>query len=99
MATDCDDAFLPAGQAWQVALLVPDPAGHGVQPAPESSLYLPTGHVPQVGRLKAPALLPVPALQALVHGVDLCLESDHFPGAQGWQVLLPVLVSLPFLNC
>ena len=67
------------------------PAGHGVQLAPES-LYLPTGQVPQVGRLKAPALLPVPALQASVHGVDLCWEPDHFPGAQGWQVVLPVAV-------
>ena len=62
-----------------------------MQPAPES-LYLPMGHVPQVGRLEAPALLPLPALQASVHGVDLGLELDHFPGAQGWQVVLPVAV-------
>ena len=70
---------------------VPDPAGHGVQPAPESSLYLPTGHVSQVARLLAPALLPVPALQAWVH-VDWPLEGLYFPGAQGWQVVLPVAV-------
>ena len=62
-----------------------------MQPAP-ASLYLPMGQVPQVPRLLAPGLEPLPALQALVHGVDWCLESDHFPGAQGWQVVLPVAV-------
>ena len=71
---------------------MPEPAGHGVQPAPESSLYLPMGHVPQVGKLLAPCLEPVPALHGLVHGVDLGWEPDHFPGAQGWQVVLPVAV-------
>ena len=36
VAPDCDDAFLPAGQAWQVALVVAPvaaekvPAPHGV---------------------------------------------------------------------
>ena len=64
------------------------PAGHGVQPAPESSLYLPTGHGPQVVRLVAPALEPLPALQALVHGVDWPSEGLYFPGVQGWQVAL-----------
>ena len=67
------------------------PAGHGVQPAPES-LYLPMGHVPHVGRLVAPGLEPVPALQASVHGNFWPGELTHFPGAQGWQVVLPVAV-------
>ena len=67
------------------------PAGHGVQPAP-ASLYLPMGQVPQVPRLLAPGLEPLPALQALVHGVDLCWAPEYFPGAQGWQVVLPFAV-------
>ena len=74
------------------------PAGHGVQPAPESSLYLPRGHVPQVGRLEAAGLLPVPALQALGHGVDWPFEPDHFPGVQGWQVV-PLVQKVPSRHC